>query len=124
MWWTYILTLGALMAATGVGAGAFGAHGLRERLTPPDMAIFETAVKYWMYHAIGLCLVAMVMSRIENAYIKTSAIAMILGALVFSGTLVALVLTGHRTLGAVTPIGGVLLILSWIFLAVGVLSHA
>lgn len=121
MWWIYILSFGALMAATGIGIGAFGAHAMKNILTPPDLVIYETAVKYWMYHALGLCIVAIVMTRVENGFMKASAALMILGALVFSGSLLALVFTGNRMLGAVTPIGGVMLILSWLCLAVGVL---
>lgn len=120
MWWIYILAYGALMAATGIGFGAFGAHAMKDRFTPPDLAIYETAVKYWMYHALGLCIVAIVMTRVENGLMKASAALMILGALVFSGSLLALVFTGNRMLGAVTPFGGVMLILSWLCLAIGV----
>lgn len=123
MWWTYILAAGAVMGAVGIGAGAFGAHALKEMLTPPDLAIYETAIKYWMYHALGVCLLAVVMTRIENGFIKTSVGMMICGAFIFSGSLMALVLTGHRILGAVTPVGGALLILAWLLLAVGVIAH-
>lgn len=123
MWWTYILLVGSFMAAIGVGAGAFGAHALRERLTVGDLAIYETAVKYWMYHALGVCVIALVTSRVENSYMKASAISMVLGTVVFSASLVALVLTGNRSLGAVTPIGGALLILGWLLLGSGILFH-
>ncbi|MCX6119655.1 MAG: DUF423 domain-containing protein [Proteobacteria bacterium] len=123
MIWTYLLAFGAFMAAIGVGAGAFGAHGLKDRLTPPELAIFETSVRYWMYHSFGICIVSLVMSRIENWYMKSSAISMILGALVFSISLILLVFTGNRQLGAITPIGGVFLILSWLLLGLGVLLH-
>lgn len=123
MWWTYLLTTGSVLAALGIGAGAFGAHALKEQLTPPDLAIYETAIKYWMYHALGVCVVALLMTRIENNFIKSSAISMIVGTLIFSGSLIALVLTGQRFLGAITPIGGVLLILAWTLLAVGVIAH-
>lgn len=123
MWWIYILAFGAVMAAVGIGVGAFGAHALKDMLTPPDLAIYETAVKYWMYHALGVCILALVMTRIENGFMKSSAALMILGALIFSGSLIALVLTGTRILGAVTPVGGVLLILAWLLLAVGVVTH-
>ena len=123
MFWIYVLATGAVMAAIGVGAGAFGAHALKDRLTPADLGIFETACRYWMYHALGVCVVAMVLARIENGFMKASAIAMIVGALVFSGSLIALVATGNRMLGAVTPIGGVLLIAGWLLLATGLLSH-
>ncbi|MCX6124021.1 MAG: DUF423 domain-containing protein [Proteobacteria bacterium] len=123
MFWIYVLATGAVMAAVGVGAGAFGAHALKDRLTAGDLGIFETAVRYWMYHALGVCVVAMVLARIENGFMKASALAMIVGSLVFSGSLIALVATGNRMLGAVTPFGGVLLIAGWLLLATGLLSH-
>ena len=123
MWWTYLIVVGSLMGALGVGAGAFGAHALKERLTPPELAIFETAVKYWMYHALATCIVALVMSRIENFYIKSSGVSFVLGSILFSVSLMALVLTGNRQLGIITPFGGVFLILGWLFLAAGVLLH-
>ena len=123
MYWIYVLVMGALMAAAGVGAGAFGAHALKNRLDVNDLAIYETAIKYWMYHSLGLCIVSLVMTRIENIFMKLSASSIFFGALIFSGTLIALVLSGNRMLGAVTPVGGVLLIVGWVFLAVGVLSH-
>jgi len=111
------------MAAVGVGAGAFGAHALKDRLSTLDLAVYETAVRYWMYHALGICIAALVMSRIENFYIKASAVLMIFGSTIFSGSLVALVLSQIRTLGMITPIGGVLLILSWLLIVIGVLTH-
>ena len=123
MWWTYLLAIGALMGALGVGGGAFGAHGLKDRLTPPELAIFETAMRYWMYHALATCLTALVMSRIENFYMKTGSICFILGSLLFSVSLVALVLTGNKQLGMITPIGGVFLIIGWLTLAAGVIFH-
>jgi uncharacterized membrane protein YgdD (TMEM256/DUF423 family) len=123
MVWIYVLVTGALMAAIGIGAGAFGAHALKDRLSMSDLVIYETAMRYWMYHALGLCLVSLVMTRIENVFMKVSVGSMFIGAVIFSGTLVALVLTGNRMLGAVTPIGGVLLIVGWVSLAAGVLMH-
>lgn len=124
MWWIYILVIGAVMNAVGIGAGAFGAHAFKERFSPSDLAIYETAVKYWMYHALGVFVLALVMSRIENGYMKSSSVLMITGALIFSGSLIALVFTGQRQLGAVTPIGGVMLIVAWLLIAVGVLTHS
>jgi len=123
MFWTYIIAIGALMGSLGVGLGAFGAHALKERFTPPEMATFETAVKYWMYHAIAVCVIALVMSRIENNFIRSSAVTMILGSILFSASLIAIVLTGNRQLGMITPVGGVFLIVSWMLLAFGVLFH-
>lgn len=121
MWWTYIVAIAGLMGAIGIGGGAFGSHALKEKLSVQDLAIYETAMRYWMYHACGSAFLGLLLSRIENVFLKTASILMILGSLVFSGSLIALVLTQQRGLGAVTPIGGVLLIIAWLLISIGVL---
>jgi uncharacterized membrane protein YgdD (TMEM256/DUF423 family) len=114
--------VGAVLGGLAVAAGAFGAHGLRGRLGPGDLAIFETAARYQMYHALALFAVAWAIGC--NARWGTAAGWLFLGGtLVFSGSLYALVLTGPRWLGAVTPLGGVALILGWACLAVAVLKR-
>ena len=105
-----VAALGAILAALAVAGGAFGAHGLRARLTPADLATFETAVRYHLIHALALFAVAWVMDRWPGGMASTAAVLMVVGILVFSGSLYFLVLTGPRWLGAVTPIGGVCLI--------------
>lgn len=120
--WTFWVACGSIFAALGVGFGAFGAHALKTRLPIEDLAIYETAVRYQMYHALGLLAVGFVASKIDSGIIKSSGWLLIFGSLIFSGTLYTLVLTGIRVLGAVTPIGGLALILAWILLAVGVLK--
>jgi uncharacterized membrane protein YgdD (TMEM256/DUF423 family) len=109
------------MGALGVGFGAFGAHALKDRLTPNDLAIFDTGIRYFFYHALGVCVLSLMMTRIDNGLIKTGSILMVIGAFLFAGSLIALVLTGHRWLGMVTPIGGVMLILAWVLAAVSLL---
>jgi uncharacterized membrane protein YgdD (TMEM256/DUF423 family) len=121
MWWTYICAIAGVMGALGVGAGAFGSHALKEKLSPADLAIYETAVKYWMYHTLATGFVGLLLSRIENGFLKSSSILMILGSCIFSGSLIALVMTQHRQLGAITPIGGALLIVAWLLIAGGVI---
>jgi uncharacterized membrane protein YgdD (TMEM256/DUF423 family) len=108
---------GAIASLTGVAVGAFGAHGLRGRLTPADLEIFETGVRYHMYHALGLFAVAWVASRWPSGTANWAGWLLIVGIVVFSGSLYTLVLTGQRWLGAVTPIGGVALIAGWAALA-------
>lgn len=113
--------LGALLGALAVAAGAFGAHALRARLEPQDLQTFETAARYQMYHALALFAVAWAIGC--NARWATAAGWLFLaGTVVFSGSLYALVLTGHRWLGAVTPLGGVALILGWLCLGMAVLK--
>ena len=112
---------GAVAAMIAVIVGAFGAHGLRDRLTPADLEIFETGVRYHMYHALGLFAVAWVASRWPSAATTAAGWLFIVGIVVFSGSLYTLVLTGQRWLGAVTPVGGLALVAGWIALAWAVL---
>jgi uncharacterized membrane protein YgdD (TMEM256/DUF423 family) len=101
--------------------GAFGAHGLRDRLSPADLEIFETGVRYHMYHALGLFAVAWVASRWPSGTTTAAGWLFIVGIVVFSGSLYTLVLTGQRWLGAVTPVGGLALVAGWAALAWAVL---
>src|SRR5262245_54409408 len=98
--------LGALLAGLGVAAGAFGAHGLRARLTPDMLAIFETAVRYQMYHALALLAVGWAAARWPDRGVALAGWLFVAGIVVFSGSLYVLALTGTRWLGAVTPLGG------------------
>ena len=111
------LLLGSVMALLAVGAGAFGAHALRSRLSPEDLAVFETAVRYQMYHALGLLAAAWAASQWPGGATTLAGWSFVVGILVFSGSLYLLVLTGPRWLGAVTPVGGVSFMLGWLALA-------
>jgi uncharacterized membrane protein YgdD (TMEM256/DUF423 family) len=101
----------------GIGLGAFGAHALKGRLTPEDSAIFETASRYLSTQSIGLIVISLCMSRMESAALKIAAAAIFIGILIFSGTLFGIVGTGIRWLGAITPIGGTLMIVGWLLAA-------
>ena len=118
MLWTLWAGLGALFAGIGVGLGAFGAHALKTRLSPEDLAIFEVGVRYQMYHALALLAVGAISMRLDSALIKGAGWAFVFGILVFSGSLYALVGTGVRVLGAVTPIGGVAFLVGWLMLTI------
>ena len=109
--------VGALFAGLGVVLGAFGAHALKDRLTPELLAIFETGVRYQMYHALGLLAVAWAQQRWPTSQASTAGWCFTLGILIFSGSLYALALSGVRWLGAVTPLGGVAFIVGWALLA-------
>ena len=109
-------SLGALSAFIAVGAGAFGAHGLRARLSPEMLAVFETGVRYQMYHALGLFAAAWVASRWPGGMAHAAGWLFVAGTIVFSGSLYLLALTGTRWLGAVTPLGGVAFLAGWIAL--------
>ena len=110
--------IGALMGFVGVGLGAFGAHGLRGRLTPDMLAVFETGVRYQMYHALALLAVGAMMSRVDSRAVAVAGWSFTAGILIFSGSLYALALSGVTTLGAITPIGGLAFLAGWIALAV------
>ena len=110
---------GSFLAGTGVLLGAFGAHGLKSRLSPDLLAVFETAVRYQMYHGLALLAVAWAATRWSSSLIGISGWMFVVGILVFSGSLYILALTGIRWLGAMTPLGGLLLILGWLLLTIG-----
>jgi uncharacterized membrane protein YgdD (TMEM256/DUF423 family) len=112
-------TLGAASALVAVAAGAFGAHGLRARLSPDLLAVFETGARYQMYHALGLLAVAWAVTRWPGPWPVRAGWLFLAGTVLFSGSLYALALTGVRWLGAVTPLGGVAFLAGWLCLALG-----
>ena len=109
--------LGALSAMLGVGAGAFGAHALRARLTAEHLAVFETAARYQMYHALALLAVAWAVTRWPGALPVWAGWLFVAGTVLFSGSLYILALSGIRWWGAVTPLGGVAFLAGWVCLA-------
>lgn len=111
-----LLAAGALNAAIAVAAGAFGAHALRARLEPRALEIFETGARYQMYHALGMLAAAWLAGR-GLALAATGGWVMQGGIVVFAGSLYALALTGERWLGAITPIGGVAMMVGWAMIA-------
>jgi uncharacterized membrane protein YgdD (TMEM256/DUF423 family) len=124
---------GAVLGALGVALGAFGAHGLPDQLNKLDfspeevarrIAIFETAVRYQMYHALALLAVGLLAFR-GGGWLNSAGWTMGLGVLIFSGLLYVLVFAGDawRWLGAVVPFGGLLMIAGWILLAVAAWKH-
>jgi len=115
--------LGAAFAGLAVALGAFGAHGLAGRISPSDLAIFETAVRYQMYHALALLLVATLAHSRADLPARAPGWAFTVGIVLFSGSLYLLVLTGERWLGAVTPLGGVAFLVGWAALAWGFLRR-
>lgn len=109
--------LGALSGLVAVAAGAFGAHALRERLGPELLSVFETGVRYQMYHALALLGCAWAYARWGVAPIVWSGWLFALGSVIFSGSLYLLALTGIRWLAAVTPLGGACFLAGWLALA-------
>ena len=106
-------TLGCIFAFLAVAAGAFGAHALRERLPSSLLAIFETAARYQMYHALALLVVARTVEVWPGRLTRFAGWAFVAGIVVFSGSLYLLSVTGIRWLGAVTPLGGIAFLAGW-----------
>jgi uncharacterized membrane protein YgdD (TMEM256/DUF423 family) len=109
--------LGAASAFLSVAAGAFGAHALRERLSPELLAAFETGARYQMYHALGLIAAAWAAARWPGTLPQLGGWLFVAGTVLFSGSLYALALSGIRWLGAITPLGGIAFLVGWICLA-------
>jgi len=115
---TFLLT-GAGAGFLAVALGAFGAHGLRARVSPDMLAVFETGVRYQMYHTFAILIVAAAIGRIGDASLLVLAgWFFVAGILLFSGSLYALTLSGIGMLGAITPIGGLLFLIGWACLIV------
>ena len=110
----FALAAGSLYGLIGVLLGAFGAHALAAKLSADMQAIWHTAVQYQFYHALALLAVGVLARQgMAGASVTTATVCFALGTLIFSGSLYVLAFSGIRWLGAITPIGGVLLIVGW-----------
>src|SRR5437868_11103860 len=116
-----LLLMGAVAGLIAVGFGAFGAHGLRGRLTPEMLAVFETGVRYHMYHALALLLTAALAPRFPGRAMAAAGWLFAGGIVLFSGSLYLLAVTGVTVLGAITPIGGVAFLAGWLSLIIATL---
>lgn len=120
----WILLVGALFALTGVMAGAFGAHGLRQMVSPRGLEVFQTGVTYQMYHALALLAVAVLSGLgLAHRWLKAAAGFFIAGILLFSGSLYGLVLLELKALGPVTPMGGLCFMIGWICLVIAAVKR-
>ena len=111
------LIVGAFFSALAVLIGAFGAHGLKSKITPDSLSIFEIGVRYQMYHSLGLILIGLIGYHFPHNLIIYSAYFMLAGIIIFSGSLYLLALLNIKWLGAITPIGGMCFIIGWLLLA-------
>jgi uncharacterized membrane protein YgdD (TMEM256/DUF423 family) len=111
-----VIRLAAALGFLGVALGAFGAHGLRERLSPAMLEVYRTGVLYHLLHAVALLAVALGAGHLARP--RVVAALFTAGIVLFSGSLYALALTGARALGAVTPFGGLLFMAGWATLAI------
>jgi uncharacterized membrane protein YgdD (TMEM256/DUF423 family) len=109
--------LGALSAFIGVAAGAFGAHGLKGRISVEMLSIFEVGVRYQMYHAFALIAAAWVQSKWPSSLVKSGGWLFVIGTVLFSGSLYLLSVSGMRWIGAITPLGGLAFLAGWVCLA-------
>lgn len=112
--WVMIAASNGLLA---VALGAFGAHVLKDRLEPGQLSAFEVGVRYQMYHALALLAIAWVMTVRPSRIARAAAVLMLMGIILFSGSIYGLTLASWRWLGPVTPIGGVALMIGWLLLA-------
>lgn len=112
------LMLAAFFGFTGVGLGAFAAHGLKSRLSPEYLAIFHTGVLYQLIHAVALLGVAVLAAQLPGRMVTWAGYAFALGILMFSGSLYVLTLTGFSKLGIVTPFGGLAFLVGWALLGI------
>ncbi|MCH7720737.1 MAG: DUF423 domain-containing protein [Planctomycetes bacterium] len=113
----YWLALGASNGLLSVAAGAFGAHALKGRLSEEMLAVFETAARYQMYHALALLAVGWLASHAPSGRIHVAGWAFLCGVVLFCGSLYALSLSGVRAFGVVTPLGGIAFLIGWGVLA-------
>lgn len=113
------VVLGSLSAFLGVGLGAFGAHGLKTKVTPEMLAVWQTGVLYHLVHALGLLLIGILCHLMpETATARNAGWAILLGTVLFSGSLYLMVLTGIKPLGMITPFGGIAFLVGWLLLGI------
>ena len=116
------VSLGSICALLAVALGAFGAHALKEQLSPDMLANYKTGLQYHFYHALGLLAIGIIATHMpESNLLRWSGWLMFAGIIIFSGTLYILSITGIKWLGAITPIGGTAFIIAWLLLAIAVL---
>lgn len=113
----YLVMAAALCLLVGVGAGAFGAHGLKRILSPDMMQIWHTAVLYQLIHGLGMLGIAALAARFGSPLLEWAGALMLAGIVLFSGSLYVLALSGTKWLGAVTPLGGTAFIIAWALVA-------
>ena len=108
-----LLLLAALFGFTGVGLGAFAAHGLKGQLSAEYLAVFQTGVHYQMLHALALLALAALWQRLGGRLLTAAGVCFCVGILLFSGSLYALTLSGISALGMITPVGGLMFLVGW-----------
>lgn len=118
------LSIGAISGALAVMLGAFGAHGLKEKLSEKMLANYMTGVEYHFYHTFAILAVGLLAMHFQSRALAGSGWAFVIGIAIFSGSLYAMAPTGITKLGMITPIGGLAFIIGWILLGVAVMKSA
>lgn len=119
------VVLGSLSAFAGVALGAFGAHGLKNKVAPEMLVVWQTGVQYHLVHALGLLLIGILCHLMpEAATVRNAGWAILLGTVLFSGSLYLLVLTNIKPLGLVTPFGGIAFLVGWLLLGIAAWRQA
>ena len=111
------LAIAGLLLALATACGAFGAHALKTHLAPDRLQLWETAVRYHFFQALGLLGVGLALRSVDAAMLRNAAALIVVGIVLFSGSLYALSLGGPRVLGALTPVGGLAWIAGWLLFA-------
>ena len=114
------IAIGAILSAIGILFGAFGSHSLKSKLNPEQLIVFDIATRYLMYHAMGIFGIGILAYNVRESVVKIPVIIMLIGVLLFSGSLYLISLKGFSKLGIITPIGGTAFIISWVLLAVNI----
>lgn len=117
------LAIAGLLLALATIFGAFGAHALKAQLSPDRLQVYETAVRYHFFHALGLLGIGLTLRFVDVGPIRWAAVLVLVGIVLFSGSLYALTFGAPRPFGIVTPIGGLTLIAGWISFAIGAWRH-
>ena len=116
---TYIV-IGALLSAIGVIIGAFGSHSLKTKLNPEELVIYDIATRYLMYHSIGIISLGILAYNVPDSVVEIPIIIMLIGIILFSGSLYLISIKGYTKLGIITPFGGTAFIVSWVLLAINI----
>jgi uncharacterized membrane protein YgdD (TMEM256/DUF423 family) len=118
------IIIGAINAFLAVALGAFGAHGLADKLGPKYLEIWKTGVTYQMFHATGILVIGLILGKVAGSSLFTwSGWLMLIGIILFSGSLYILSVTKIGILGAITPLGGVSFLAAWILIVIGAAKH-
>ncbi len=117
-----ILITGAIFMALAVSLGAFGAHALKKVLSPEMLTTYHIGVEYQFYHALGLLIIGLTGFHVKSKFIGWAGVLITTGIILFSGSLYALSLSGIKSLGAITPLGGLSFIAGWICLALALVK--